>query len=141
MRRLLGVIQQQSGTSLTLLVVALPLLIGMLGIVIDTGMYGLAVVRLSSAADSASLAAASAIDLDLWRATRQLRIDLDSATHKAEAFAQVNYDGPVTAAVTINPERPNRVHVELSARFRTTFFKVMGVSEVTLKAQADGIVQ
>lgn len=140
MRLIRGLLQEQTGSSLTLLAVAMPLLMGVLGLVVDTGMYGLSLVRLSSAADSAALAAVSAVDFAHYASTGLVRLEPGRAQSKAEAYAVANYDSTVQTTVTIAPSNPGRAQVRLRATYNTIFLRIFGVDQATLEAHAEAQV-
>lgn len=126
----------QQGSALALLVVALPLLIALLGVVVDTGEYVLAVVQAGGAADASALAAASAVDSGYYDETGQVRLDPGQAQQLAQVFASANYPGAVAVVATVNPVQQNQVKVTVDGQYSTFFFKIFGVDHLGVHADS-----
>lgn len=137
MRWLRGVAGPEAGVSLTMVAVAMPLVLGVLGLVVDAGLYGLSTVQLTSAADSAGMAAVSAVDLRHYRATGEVRLDPEQARAKAELFASLNYQAAgLETQVDILPPG-NRLRVTLTATYTTVFMKLFDLRQLPLEAETE----
>jgi Flp pilus assembly protein TadG len=114
----------------------LPVLIGFVGLVIDTGLMLAAHRQVQNVADSAALAAA----------TRLMRGE-GSTVAKTEALTFINtYNGLSNATVTVNigaqitqgpyAGGPNNVEVLISNVVTTAFMKVLGTNTSTVSSRA-----
>lgn len=126
----------QQGSALALLVVALPLLIALLGVAIDTGEYVLAATQAGDAADAGALAAASAVDGAYYTETGQLRLDPGRAQQLAQTFASANYPGSIAATATVNPAQQNQVKVTVDGQCSTLFFRIFGVDHLGVHGES-----
>ncbi len=140
MRRFRGAWLDEAGSSLTLLVVSVPLIMGVLGLVVDTGLYALTLNQLTSAADAAALAGVTAIDLEAWRATGEIRFVPDRVRQRAEAFAQANFTGPLVVEIAYPADHPNRIDVRVRSRLRPVFMQIFGIPEVPVQASGQAQV-
>ena len=126
----------EQGAALALLVVALPLLLALLGAVVDTGEYVLAAVQAGGAADAGALAAASAVDSDYYAETGQVRLDPVQAQQLAQTFASANSPGPIAVVATVNPAQQNQVKVTVDGQYSTFFFKIFGVDHLGVHSES-----
>src|SRR5262245_9758760 len=127
---------ERPGKILVLFALLLPVLLGMVGLVIDSGLAMAAHRRVRNAADAAALAAA----LDLFRGET-------TGTAKATAAAMVTTNnGLGSASVTVNigkeittgpyAGKPTFVEVLVSLDVSTTFMQVLGVTKSTVGGRA-----
>ena len=130
---------RRHGKILPLFAVLLPVLCGMVGLVLDTGLLLAAHRQAQNAADSAAMAAAHRLWRDGPSAT-------STATTDATTFVQT-YNGLANATVTTNippvsgnyqssGTYPNCVEVVVSNTVQTAFLKALGISASTVSARA-----
>lgn len=122
------------GGVLPLVAAATPFFIALVGLVLDGGLFALRQTQLNSAADSAALAAASAVDLALFDKTERVELLQGEAKHRAVLFANRNYRG---ATVTVTFIGNRRVRVRLQAASETVFLRAFGVKTTTITAEAE----
>lgn len=128
--------QSERGSALALTVALLPMLLALLGLVVDAGLYGLQYVQASGAADAGALAAASAVDKAWYGATGQVRIDPLRAQQLAEAFARANSPVPVTVVTTVGATQPNQVQVTVESRYSPLFLKIFSINTVSVHGES-----
>jgi Flp pilus assembly protein TadG len=129
-----GVCPPRRGKILALFAILLPVLCGMIGLVIDTGLMMAAHRDVQNAADSAAMAAA----------LRLMRGDTAAtATTEATTFVQ-QYNGLAGATVTTNigpshgPHAGNANYAEVIVTYQVTtlFMGALGVNQSTVSARA-----
>src|SRR5262245_22369647 len=135
-RRSLKYRQERSGKIIVLFALLLPVLLGMVGLVIDSGLAMAAHRRVRNAADAAALAAA----LDL------LRGQTAATAKKTAADMVTTNNGLTSASVTVNIGKeiatgpyagnPNFVEVLVSLDVGTTFMQILGVTKSTVGGRA-----
>jgi Flp pilus assembly protein TadG len=127
--------RSRSGKTLVTFVIALPVLLGMTGLVLDSGLLMATQRTAQNAADAAALAAA----MDLYRGTSST-----TARATATTFVQ-NYNGLSGATVTVNiPPSSGAyngtsgfVEAIVSLPYTTSFIQALGVnSSQTVSARA-----
>lgn len=131
LRRLLG---DERGNALAIAVIALPLVLGSVGLAVDTAQWVLLKRQLQQAADSAAMAGSFAtlqggdIDAAVDRDLDHRRADIGSLTAQAE-ISPVGHDGD-----------PNAVAVHLSAPGAFTFSSMFMRHPVIVAANATATV-
>lgn len=118
----------EDGSVIAFVGVALVILIGAIGISIDAGRGYLVQSKLSSALDSAGLAAASTVNTS----------NLVSDAEKYLAANFQNYMGSEITAVSVVPNSSNTiVTLSASARLPTTFMSLFGFSTMNVSAASE----
>jgi hypothetical protein len=111
-------------------IVMVTAMIAMSGLVLDGGLAVAAKVRAVGIAQSAARAGARAIDLDLYRRTGEIRLDVGRATLSARDWlSRAGATGTVTAT-------PQQVAVEVTATSNTQLLSLIGVTSLTVHATA-----
>ncbi len=100
------------------------------GLVLDGGLAVAAKVRAVSVAQSAARAGAQAVDLDLYRRTGEVRLDVPRAT--AAAHDWLNRSGATGTVTATTPQ----VHVEVTSTTSTQLLSLVGVGSLTVHASA-----
>jgi Flp pilus assembly protein TadG len=125
----------RSGKTLVLFALGMPMLMGMTGLVIDSGLLMAGQRSVQNAADAGALSAA----MELYRGSSS-----STATSTATTFVQT-YNGFTNATVTVNtppssgPYSGNSSYVEaiVSVPFTTSFIQALGInSSQTVAARA-----
>lgn len=125
MRSLLKRIKNESGQSAILLALAMVVLCGVVGIVVDTGTVAVEKGQLQTAADAAALAAAH----DLPSA--------NTARNTAERYAQANgVDSTNVSTTTPYNGDAKKVEVICSETVEYTFARVLGFTSTVVSARA-----
>jgi uncharacterized membrane protein len=126
----------ESGQAAVFLIGVLTLAIAFAGVAVDGARLFTARRDLSSIADSAALAGASAIDTDVYRASlgRQMSIDPDRAR---EAAASVVSGAGLAEGTRLDViADANGVEVRLARPVPTTFLRIVGLAEQEIGASA-----
>jgi uncharacterized membrane protein len=129
-------IAAEHGQAAVLLIGVLALAVAFVGVAVDGARLFTARRDLSSIADSAALAGASAIDEDVYRASlgRDIRID---APRAREAVAAVVAGAGLPAGVQVDVAvDANAVDVRVGRPVATTFLRVGGLAEERIGAHA-----
>lgn len=126
--------RHRHGKIIPLFAVLLPVLCGMVGLVLDTGLLLAAHRQAQNAADSGAMAAA----FRLWRDGPSAT---DAASSDATTFVKT-HNGLANATVATNTSytgyanRPNCVEVVVSNTVQTAFLQALGISGSTVSARA-----
>jgi hypothetical protein len=111
-------------------VVMVTAMIAVSGLVLDAGLVVAAKVHAVGVAQSAARAGAQAVDLDLYRRTGEVRLDVARATAAAQDWlGRSGATGTVTAT-------PQQVRVEVTATTDTQLLSLVGVGSLTVHATA-----
>jgi hypothetical protein len=111
-------------------IVMVTAMIAVAGLVLDGGLAVAAKVRAVSIAQSAARAGAQAIDLERYRRTGEIRIDVARATAAAQDWLhRAGATGTVHAT-------PRDVRVEVAATAPTQLLSLVGVDSLTVHATA-----
>ena len=111
-------------------IVMVTAMIAVSGLVLDGGLAVAAKVHAVGVAQSAARAGAQAIDLDLYRRTGEVRLDVGRASAAARDWLdRAGATGTVTAT-------PQQVRVEVTAVADTQLLSLVGVGSLTVHATA-----
>ena len=111
-------------------IVMVTAMIAVSGLVLDAGLAVAAKVHAVGVAQSAARAGAQAVDLDLYRRTGEVRLDVGRATAAAQGWlVRSGATGTVTAT-------PQQVRVEVAATTDTQLLSLVGVGSLTVHATA-----
>jgi uncharacterized membrane protein len=135
-RPCLGESRRERGQVLVWMIALLPVLVVLLGLVIDGGLLFVQHRRAQWAVDGAAVAAASDIDQAHYQRTGQVAIRAE-AEKTARDFAEINYpDLHVPAGGVIIDQENGVVYVQAWFTFRPAFMSMAGVTEVQLPVRA-----
>lgn len=118
-------------------VVTLPLLLLVLGVVVDAGMFLLQKQMLDAATDAAAKAATDAWDREHWKWTGKVVIPKDPARVLARQYLDKNGKGVRLVALEVSP--PNRVTLHTEADVRFFFLSSVGLQQVTLQSFSSSV--
>lgn len=118
----------ERGQVLVWVVILLPLLLALVGLVFDGGLMWTQFRRARWAADGAAVAAASDIDLGLFRDVGQVQLTED-ALYTALYYAQQNHPGLHISTIYV---QDNVVHVQGWVQADTVFLSLFGVNGLRL---------
>jgi len=121
-----GFIKGQCGQAMVLFALSLPVILGMTGLFMDTGLMVLEKERLQRACDAAAIAGAYELP------------DEENARERAAEYFQINGYSAENLTVFVVPEQ-NKITVEGKKKVNLTFMKVMGFNDVEVKAKASAV--
>ena len=122
------------GQIAVMLALLLPVLLGLVGLVVDGGLMLVQFRRGQVTIDSAALAAASRLDEDTFEETNQVLLSAADAYSQALFYAQLNGRGQVTVT-GVNIDGP-RVQVYGQVTSPTIFMRLFGINQVRIRLQA-----
>ncbi len=131
--RLLLFHRDRRGQYLVQTVILLPLLMILVGLVLDGGWMYWQYRRAEIAVNAAAQAASHAIDVDHFRETNEVRLDDGEAYGAASGYVNINQRGQMQ--VTCLYISPNRVFVSANAQVQTIFFRLAGISSLTMRVE------
>ncbi len=122
------------GQIAVMLALLLPVLLGLVGLVVDGGLLLVQYRRGQVTIDSAALAAAARLDEALFEETNQVQLNAADAYSQAMLYAQLNGQGRV-AITGVSIEGP-RVRVSGQMSSPTIFMRLFGINQVHIRLQA-----
>ena len=126
--------RDQRGQYLVQTVVLLPLMLVLVGLVLDGGWMYWQYRRAEITVNAAAQAASHAIDVDHFRETNAIRLDPGEAYGAASGYVNINQRGQMQiTGISISSDR---VMVYANAQVQTIFFQLAGIS--TLRMQVQG---
>ena len=123
----------EQGQTLVMFILLLPLLVVVVGLVVDGGLMYLTHRRANIAANLGAQAASHAIDEDYFRQTNRVRLDEARALSIAQQYASANSYAPIR--VTGVGLQGRQVSVRATALYSTMFLRLVGLDGVTLRAR------
>ncbi len=125
--------RDERGQYLVQTVILLPMMIILVGLVLDGGWMYWQYRRAEIAVNAAAQAASHAIDVNYFRATNQVRLDQSEAWTAASGFVNINERGQmqVTSIFIGN----NQVVVDANAQVQTIFFRLAGISSLSMRVE------
>ncbi len=133
-RQLLGrFCDDTRGEFLVQTVILFPLLMLLIGLVLDGGWMYWQYRRAEVTVNAAAQAASHAIDIQYFRQTNQIRLDTGQAAGVASDFVNLNRRGNVT--LTGIQIAPNRITVNGAATIPTIFLRLAGIGSLTMHVQ------
>ncbi len=114
-------------------VILLPMMMILVGLVLDGGWMYWQYRRAEIAVNAAAQAASHAIDVEYFRQTNQVRLDQSEAWSAASGFVNINERGQmqVTGIFIGN----NQVIVDANAQVQTIFFRLAGISSLLMRVE------
>jgi len=125
--------RDEQGQYLVQTVVLLPMMMILVGLVLDGGWMYWQYRRAEIAVNAAAQAASHSIDVDYFRETNQIRLDQGEAWSAASGFVNINQRGQmnVTGIYIGN----NQVIVNANAEVQTIFFRLAGISSLSMRVE------
>ena len=124
----------QSGQSLALFAIMLPLAIILVALVVDGGLMYLTYRKATIAANLGAQAASHAIDEDYYRQTNLVRLDGGRALGIAQQYAALNSRRMPIQVTGIQLQRRTLL-LTARTRYDTLFLRLAGIRSVTLGVQ------
>jgi len=123
----------EQGQYLVQTVFLLPMMMILVGLVLDGGWMYWQYRRAEIAVNAAAQAASHAIDVEYFRETNQVRLDAGEAWSAASGFVNINQRGQmqVTGIFIGN----NQVIVNANAQVQTIFFRLAGISSLSMRVE------
>ena len=126
-------LQNQSGQFLVQAVILLPMMMILVGLVLDGGWMYWQYRRAEIAVNAAAQAASHAIDIDYFRETNQVRLSVGEAWDAASGFVNINARGQMQ--VTGIQVSDRQVVISANAQVQTIFFRLAGISTLTMRVE------
>lgn len=126
-------LRDERGQYLVQTVVLLPMLMILVGLVLDGGWMYWQYRRAEIAVNAAAQAASHAIDAEYFRQTNQVRLDAGEAWSAASGFVNINQRGQMQ--VTGIQIGNNQVIVNANAEVQTIFFRLAGISSLSMRVE------
>ena len=123
----------QTGQYLVQTVILLPMMMILVGLVLDGGWMYWQYRRAEIAVNAAAQAASHAIDVEYFRETNQVRLDQGDAWSAASGFVNINQRGEMQ--VTGIYIGDNQVVVDANAEVQTIFFRLAGISSLGMRVE------
>ncbi len=126
-------VQRKKGVVLGLFILLLPVIVSLLGLVIDAGLFMYHQQKLDMATEAASVATISAYDRAVYASTRAVVIDPVSAEAAAQQYLTSNFSGAKIESVTALDASTIKVRSHYTHEF--VFMKVFGVARAELYSE------
>lgn len=125
--------KDEAGQYLVQTVILLPMMMILVGLVLDGGWMYWQYRRAEIAVNAAAQAASHAIDVEYFRETNQVRLDAGEAWSAASGFVNINQRGQMQ--VTGIYVGHNQVIVNANAQVPTIFFRLAGISALSMRVE------
>ena len=122
-----------TGQYLVQTVVLLPMMMILVGLVLDGGWMYWQYRRAEIAVNAAAQAASHAIDVEYFHETNQVRLDQGEAWNTASGFVNINQRGQMQ--VTGIYVGDNQVVVDANAQVQTIFFRLAGITALSMRVE------
>ena len=133
MKRVGQRLRDERGQYLVQTVILLPMLMILVGLVLDGGWMYWQYRRAEITVNAAAQAASHAIDVEYFRQTNQVRLDAGEAWSAASGLVNINQRGQLQ--VTGIQIGNNQVIVNAHAEVQTIFFRLAGISSVSMRVE------
>ena len=132
-RKLRNLLKDQAGQYLVQTIILLPMMMILVGLVLDGGWMYWQYRRAEIAVNAAAQAASHAIDVEYFHETNQVRLDSGEAWSAASGFVNINQRGQmqVTGIYIGN----NQVVVNANAEVQPIFFRLAGISSLSMRVE------
>ncbi|CAG0947573.1 hypothetical protein ANRL1_04285 [Anaerolineae bacterium] len=114
-------------------VILLPMMMILVGLVLDGGWMYWQYRRAEIAVNAAAQAASHAIDVEYFRETNQVRLDQGEAWSAASGFVNINQRGQMQVTGISIGDR--QVVVNANAEVQTIFFRLAGISSLSMRVE------
>ncbi len=125
--------RDEAGQFLVQTVILLPMMMILVGLVLDGGWMYWQYRRSEIAVNAAAQAASHAIDVNYFRETNQVRLDQGAAWNAASGFVNINQRGQMQVSGIFISD--NQVVVDANALVQTIFFRLAGISTLSMRVQ------
>ena len=125
------------GTALIIFIVFMPVMLSVMGLAIDGGIYFLSQIKLEMATEAASLSALSTYDEDIWNNAGIVIFDELEFKISSEKYLKANYPEAEIVLVHIGPE--NEATVKSRVKYEYCFLKIFGMTETYLYSECKTI--
>ena len=132
-RRFRHFLIDQKGQYLVQTVILLPMMMILVGLVLDGGWMYWQYRRAEITVNAAAQAASHAIDVEYFRQTNQVRLDSGEAWSAASGFVNINQRGQMQ--VTGIYVGSNQVVVDANAQVQTIFLRLAGISSFSMRVE------
>jgi len=127
------ILRDQRGQYLVQTVILLPMMMILVGLVLDGGWMYWQYRRAEIAVNAAAQAASHAIDEKYFRQTNQVRLDQSEAWNAASGFVNINERGEMQVTGIFVGD--NQVIVDANAKVQTIFFRLAGISSLSMRVE------
>ena len=125
--------RDERGSFLVQTVILLPVMLLLIGLVLDGGWMYWQYRRAEVTVNAAAQAASHAIDINYFRATNQVQLSQGEAAAVAGDFIQLNRRGVLTlTGVRVSRDQ---ITVNATAQIPTIFFRLAGIPLLTVRVQ------
>jgi Flp pilus assembly protein TadG len=125
--------KDETGQYLVQTVILLPMMMILVGLVLDGGWMYWQYRRAQIAVNAAAQAASHAVDVEYFRETNQVQLDAGEAWSAASGFVNINQRGQMQ--VTGIHIGNNQVVVNANAEVQTIFFRLAGISSLSMRVE------
>ena len=125
--------RDQRGSFLIQTVILFPLMMLLIGLVLDGGWMYWQYRRAEVMVNAAAQAASHAIDINHFRTTDQVRLHNGQAAAVANDFINLNRRGQIT--VTGIRVSPDQIIVNATAKIPTIFFRLAGIRSLSMSVE------
>ena len=132
-QKLRNFLNDQAGQYLVQTVILLPMMMILVGLVLDGGWMYWQYRRAEITVNAAAQAASHAIDVEYFRQTNQVRLDSGEAWSAASGFVNINQRGQMQ--VTGIYIGSNQVMVDANAQVQTIFLRLAGISSFSMRVE------
>ena len=133
MQRVRQRLRDEQGQYLVQTVILLPMMMILVGLVLDGGWMYWQYRRAEITVNAAAQAASHAIDVAYFRQTNQVRLDSGEARSAASGFVNINQRGQMQ--VTGIYIGSNQVVVNANAQVQTIFLRLAGISSFSMRVE------
>ena len=132
-QKLRNFLNDQAGQYLVQTVILLPMMMILVGLVLDGGWMYWQYRRAEITVNAAAQAASHALDVEYFRQTNQVRLDAGEAWSAASGFVNINQRGQMQ--VTGIYIGSNQVVVNANAQVQTIFLRLAGISSFSMRVE------
>ncbi len=124
--------KREEGSVMIWVIIILPVILAVVGLLIDGGMILYYQTQLDMATEAASVSTISAYDREAWNAENKVRINNDEARISAEKYLTENFKE--ARVEKIDYVSDSTVTLETTYIVKMVFTKIFGVTEVEIKS-------
>ncbi len=124
--------KKRKGNIMVIFVMMLPVLIGIVGLVVDGGLVFYYQTQLDMATEAASLATLSSYNVPLYDTTGAVELGLEVSRSAAIAYLDQNMKAAQLLNITVEPK--NTCTIETQYEFKYVFMVIFGLKSVVLKS-------
>lgn len=124
--------KREEGSVMIWVIIILPVILAVVGLLVDGGMILYYQTQLDMATEAASVSTISAYDREAWNAENKVRINNDEARVSAEKYLTENFKE--ARVEKIDYVSDSTVTLETTYTVKMVFTKIFGVTEVEIKS-------